>query len=53
MKYKLLGFTVWKGARWYAKRRYGAVGRKLFAGGVLAALIAGTAAAQRRASNGH
>lgn len=49
----MLGFAVWKGAGWYAKRRYGSLGRKLFAGGVLAALLAGTAAAQRRASNGH
>jgi hypothetical protein len=51
MKYKVLGFVVWNGARWYLRRRYGNASRKLFAVGVLAALAAGTAAAQRRASS--
>ena len=50
MKYRVLGFAVWKGARWYLHRRYGKVSRKLFAAGLLAAILAGTAAAQRRAS---
>ncbi|MDQ6805961.1 MAG: hypothetical protein M3065_13560 [Actinomycetota bacterium] len=51
MKYKLLGFTVWNGARWYLRRRYGGKARKIFAAGVIAAVAAGTAFAQRRASD--
>ncbi|MEA2196283.1 MAG: hypothetical protein QOJ25_334 [Solirubrobacteraceae bacterium] len=50
MKYKALGFVVWNGARWYLRRRYGNASRKLFAAGVVAAVVAGTAVAQRRAS---
>jgi hypothetical protein len=51
MQYKLLGFAVWKGARWYLRRRYSEASRKLFAAAVVGALVAGTAAAQRRASS--
>jgi hypothetical protein len=53
MKYKALGFLVWNGGRWYLRRRYGDTPKKLFAGGVIAALFAGAAGAavaQRRAS---
>ena len=50
MKYKVLGFAVWNGARWYLRRRYGDASRKLLAGGVVAAVAAGTVVAQRRAS---
>jgi hypothetical protein len=53
MKYKVLGFAVWNGARWYLRRRYGGTPRKLFAGGVVAAVVAGAAFAQRRAADGH
>jgi hypothetical protein len=51
MKYKVLGFAVWNGARWYLRRRYGKVSRKVFAAGAVAAVVVGTAAAQRRASS--
>jgi hypothetical protein len=51
MKYRVLGFVVWKAARWYLRRRYGKASRKLFAAAVVGALVAGTAAAQRRASS--
>jgi hypothetical protein len=50
MKYKVLGFAVWNGARWYLRRRYADQSRKLFAAGVVAAVAAGAAVAQRRAS---
>jgi hypothetical protein len=50
MKYKAVGFVVWNGARWYLRRRYGDKSRQLFAAGVVAAVVAGTALAQRRAS---
>jgi hypothetical protein len=50
MKYKVLGFVAWNGARWYLRRRYGRSSRKVFAAGVIAAVAAGAAVAQRRAS---
>jgi hypothetical protein len=25
MRYKVLGYVVWQGARWYVRRRYGAL----------------------------
>jgi uncharacterized membrane protein YhfC len=54
MGYKLLGLAVWKGAKWYLRRRYGNAPRKVFAGAVVAgALAAGVVAAARQArSNG-
>jgi hypothetical protein len=50
MKYKIIGFAVWRGARWYVRRRYSGRARKLFAAGVVGAVAAGSAIAQRRAS---
>jgi hypothetical protein len=50
MKYKVIGFAVWRGARWYLRRRYSSKTRKLFAAGVVGAVVAGSAIAQRRAS---
>jgi hypothetical protein len=47
MGYKLLGFAVWRGARWYARRRLGGARRKLALAGVSAAVVAGLFAAQR------
>ncbi|MGI8593998.1 MAG: hypothetical protein ACR2ML_06470 [Solirubrobacteraceae bacterium] len=55
MGYKLLGVAVWRGAKWYLRRRYGGTPRKVAAGVVVAgALAAGLAAAARqtRGSNG-
>jgi hypothetical protein len=51
MAYKLIGLAVWRGARWYLRRRYGAAPRRLgaVAMGVLAA--AGAVAARRRAES--
>jgi hypothetical protein len=51
MKYKVLGFAVWNGARWYLRRRYGDRSRKVLAAGIVAAVAAGAAVAQRRASD--
>jgi hypothetical protein len=50
MGYKVLGYIVWHGAKWYVRRRYGHLPRNvaigaLVAGGVVAALVA-----QRRGS---
>jgi len=54
MAYKLLGFVVWKGARWFLNRRYGhmlpsrRVGSALLVGLAIAGLVA--AGARRDAS---
>ena len=45
MGYKLLGFAVWKGAKWYLRRRYGRlVSRETLAGVVVATSVVGLAA---------
>ena len=43
MAYKLLGFAVWRGAKWYLGRRVGAqtATRKVLVAGALAAAAAG------------
>ncbi len=50
MGYKLLGFAVWKGAKWYLGRRIGSnVGTKAaVAGGAVALGAAGVALLRRR-----
>ena len=49
--YKGLGFLVWKGGSWYLRRRYGTASRRIGAGMLGAAVVAGAVvAAQRRAS---
>ena len=49
MFYKLLGIGVWKGGKWFLRRKYGAgmVPKPMVAGGVLLA-AAGVALATRR-----
>lgn len=51
MGYKLLGFVVWHGAKWYARRRIGALRGKIAVIGVGAAVVAGAAAAGRQAAS--
>ncbi len=52
MGYKLLGLAVWKGAKWYLRRRYGDTPRKVAAGVFVAgALAAGAVAASRQRSD--
>lgn len=53
MGYKLLGYVVWQGGKWYVRHKYPDAGRKLaIAGGVVGGLVVvGSAvafAAQRR-----
>lgn len=49
MGYKLLGFAVWKGAKWYLRRRVGVFGsRPVLAAGVVAVGIGVAAVAQAR-----
>lgn len=50
MKYKLIGFAVWNGGKWYLHRRYGDTPRKVFAASVIATALTGAVLAQRRAS---
>jgi hypothetical protein len=50
MGYKLLGFVVWKGAKWYVGRRFGDAPRKVALGGLLVAALATLLFIQRRAS---
>jgi hypothetical protein len=41
MRYKILGFAVWHGAKWYMKRRLGVLGsRKALAAGAVGAGVA-------------
>jgi hypothetical protein len=51
MGYKMLGYVVWQGAKWYLRRRYPGAGRKVMIGGAAAAALAvaaaGVIAAQR------
>ena len=50
-RYKLLGFVVWQGGKWYLRKRVRSV-RKLAVGGLAVAgtLMAVTVAAKRLAS---
>jgi len=51
MAYKILGFAVWNGARWYVRRRYGRFvpsRRVLVAGLVVSAVGAMAVAASQR-----
>jgi hypothetical protein len=52
MLYKALGLVVWRGARWYVRRRYPGAPRKLLVGGIVLAGVAagagGIAAARGR-----
>jgi len=53
MGYKVLGYIVWEGGKWYARRRYSGASRRLALGGLAMLLIAsalGGVAAQRKAS---
>jgi hypothetical protein len=47
MGYKLLGFVVWQGGKWYLRRRFQETRLKLAATALAGLLIAGAVAAQR------
>lgn len=47
MAYKLLGYVVWRGGRWYVRRRFGGVRRKLAVAAVSTAVVVGLVASQR------
>jgi len=52
MGYRILGVVVWKGAKWYLRRRYGSAPRKVGAASAVAAATGGLIAAQRRGASG-
>ncbi|MDQ2895828.1 MAG: hypothetical protein M3Y09_09305 [Actinomycetota bacterium] len=51
MGYKILGFVVWQGSKWYLRRRMSGLGAKVALGAVSAALVAGVVAAGRQAAS--
>ena len=51
MGYKLLGFAVWQGSKWYARRRMSGVKAKLVVAGLGALVLAGVATAGRQAAS--
>jgi hypothetical protein len=51
MGYKVLGFAVWQGSKWYLRRRLAGARRKLVIAGISALVVAGVVAAQRQASD--
>jgi hypothetical protein len=51
MGYKILGFAVWQGTKWYLRQRTGGVKTKLAIVGVGALVAAGVAAAGRQATS--
>jgi hypothetical protein len=51
MGYKILGFAVWQGTKWYVRRRMSGLGAKVALGAVSAAAVAGIVAAGRQAAS--
>jgi len=50
MGYKILGFAVWQGSKWYLRRRVGGPKSKVAILGVGALVLAGAAVAGRQAT---
>jgi hypothetical protein len=51
MGYKLLGFAVWQGSKWYVRRRMSGARAKVAIAGVGAAVVAGVLVAGRQAAS--
>jgi hypothetical protein len=51
MGYKLLGFLVWQGSKWYLRRRMMGARRKVALAAVGAAIAAGVVVAGRQAAS--
>jgi hypothetical protein len=51
MAYKVLGWAVWHGGKWYLRRRFAGFSRKLATAGLAAVLVAGLVVAQRQAAS--
>lgn len=50
MGYKLLGFVVWQGGKWYLRKRVSGAARKAAIAGLAAAVVGGLIAVQRQQS---
>jgi hypothetical protein len=48
MGYKILGFVVWQGSKWYVRRRLSGARAKMAIAGLSAAVIAGVVVAGRQ-----
>jgi hypothetical protein len=51
MGYRLLGFAVWQGSKWYLRRRMSGARAKLAVAGIGAAVVAGVLVAGRQAAS--
>ena len=51
MGYKLLGFVVWQGGKWYLRRRMSGMKTKAALAGAGVAVLAGAAVASRQATS--
>ena len=51
MGYKLLGFLVWQGGKWYVRRRVSGTSAKLAMVGVTAVVVGGVVLAGRQAAS--
>jgi hypothetical protein len=53
MRYKLLGFVVWQGARWYARRRISRLvpSRRVAAGALVAGVVGAVALVAARSGD--
>jgi hypothetical protein len=47
MGYKVLGYVVWRGAKWYLRKRVSEQRRRMAFAGISVAVVAGAIAAQR------
>jgi hypothetical protein len=51
MGYKVLGFAVWQGSKWYLRRRMSGARAKVAIAGAGAAVVAGLLVAGRQATS--
>lgn len=53
MAYKMLGFVVWQGARWYARRRIGSLvpSRRVATGALVVGVVGAAAVIAARSSD--
>ena len=51
MGYKVLGYVVWQGGKWYLRRRFAGARRKAAIAGLSVLVVAAVLAAHRQASD--
>jgi len=51
MRYKILGFIIWQGTKWYLRRQVGVSRRKMVIAAISAAVVAGVVVAARHPAN--